>query len=140
MQVIASPLIAKKICAKASGGGSFSDNRQDSPDKRRRRCGANNSVRGYKMAKVFRWRYAWRRTGRQAHFGECTLVEQVEVHEDGSTEVVGFEIRGAGSDSTWLYGADEVELLKELVAKRRLRESRGTFGLLNLGVTRRKTN
>ena len=92
------------------------------------------------MAKVFRWRYAWRRTGRHAHFGECTLVEQVEVHEDGSTEVVGFEIRGAGSDSTWLYGADEVELLKELVAKRRLRESRGTFGLIGLGVTRRKTN
>ena len=76
------------------------------------------------MAKVFRWRYAWRRTGRQARFGECTVVEQVEVHEDGSTEVVGFEIRGNGSDSTRLYGADEVELLKELIAKRRMRESR----------------
>ena len=76
------------------------------------------------MAKAFRWRYAWRRTGRRAHFGDCTVVEQVEVHQDGSTEVVGFEIRGAGSDSTWLYGADEVELLKELIAKRRARESR----------------
>ena len=76
------------------------------------------------MAKVFRWRYAWRRAGRQARFGECTVVEQIEVHEDGSTEVVGFEIRGAGSDSTWLYGADEVELLKELISKRRTRESR----------------
>ena len=76
------------------------------------------------MAKVFRWRYAWRRTGRQARFGECRVVEQVEVHEDGSTEVVGFEIRGNGSESTWLYGADEVELLKELIAKRRMRESR----------------
>ena len=73
------------------------------------------------MAKVFRWHYAWRRTGRQARFGECRVVEQVEVHEDGSTEVVGFEIRGNGSDSTWLYGADEVELLKELIAKRRMR-------------------
>ena len=52
------------------------------------------------MAKVFRWRYAWRRTGRQARFGECRVVEQVEVHEDGSTEVVGFEIRGNGSEFT----------------------------------------
>jgi len=76
------------------------------------------------MAKVFRWHYAWRRTGRQARFGECRVVEQVEVHEDGTIEVVGFEIRGNGSDSTWLYGADEVELLKELIAKRRMRESR----------------
>jgi len=76
------------------------------------------------MAKVLRWRYAWRRTGRQARLGECSVVEQVEVHEDGSTEVVGFEIRCAGSDSTWLYGADEVELLKELIAKRRTREPR----------------
>ena len=76
------------------------------------------------MAKVFRWRYAWRRAGRRTRFGERTVVEQIEVHEDGSTEVVGFEIRSAGSDSTWLYGADEVELLKELIAKRRPRESR----------------
>ena len=76
------------------------------------------------MAKVFRWREAWRRTGRQTRFGDWTFVEQIEVHEDGSTEVVGFEILGAGSDSTWLYGADEVELLKELIAKRRTRKSR----------------
>ena len=41
------------------------------------------------MAKVFRWRYAWRRAGRQTRFGERTVVEQIEVHEDGSTEVVG---------------------------------------------------
>ena len=76
------------------------------------------------MAKVCRWRYAWRRAGRRTRCGERTVVEQIEVHEDGSTEVVGFEIRSAGSDSTWLYGADEVELLKELIAKRRPRESR----------------
>jgi hypothetical protein len=36
----------------------------------------------------------------------------------GATEVVGFKILGPGSDSTWLYCADEVELLKELIAKR----------------------
>jgi hypothetical protein len=58
------------------------------------------------------------------HFGECTVVEQIEVHENGSTEVVGFEIRCDGSDSTWLYGAGDVELLKELVAKRGTRETR----------------
>jgi hypothetical protein len=91
------------------------------------------------MARVFRWRYAWRRTGRQAHFGECTVVEQVEVHEDGSTDVVGFEVRGAGSASTWLYGADKVALLNELIAKRRERESRERWAC-GLGVTRRKTN
>ena len=57
-------------------------------------------------------------------FGERTVVEQIEVHEDGSTEVVGFEIRCDGSDSTWLYGADDVELLKELIGKRGTRETR----------------
>ena len=65
-----------------------------------------------------------RRAGRQTRFGECTVVEQIEVDVDGSIEVVGFRILGPGSDSTWLYGADEVELLKELIAKRRMRESR----------------
>jgi len=62
-----------------------------------------------------------RRAGRHARFGECTVVEQIEVHVDGSIEVVGFKILGAGSDSAWLYGADKVELLKELIAKRRTR-------------------
>ena len=59
-----------------------------------------------------------RRAGRQTRFGELTVVEQIEVDVHGSIEVVGFKILGPGSDSTCLFGADEVGLLKELVAKR----------------------
>ena len=62
-----------------------------------------------------------RRAGRQTRFGECTVVEQIEIHVDGSIEVVGFRILSTGSDSTSLYGAGEVELLKELIARRRTR-------------------
>ncbi len=59
-----------------------------------------------------------RRPGRQTRLGELTVVEQIEVDVHGSIEVVGFKIVGPGSDLTWLYGADEVGLLKELIAKR----------------------
>jgi hypothetical protein len=65
-----------------------------------------------------------RRAGRQTRVAECTVVEQVEVHADGSIEVVGFKILGPGTNSASVYGANHIELLRELIAKRRTRGSR----------------
>ena len=36
------------------------------------------------------------------------MVERLQDHLDGSSQVIGYNIRGPGTDPTWLYTAEEV--------------------------------
>ena len=48
------------------------------------------------------------------------MVEQLQDDLDGSSQVIGYNIRGPRADPTWLYTAEEVVAkLKELRSDRR---------------------
>ncbi len=61
-----------------------------------------------------------KRYGKRSRSGDYVVLEVLEVHTDGSSEVLGFNILGPYSDPTWLYSADEVPpKIEKLMAKRR---------------------